>query len=204
MDCPNLEFFEARAFENYLPRISQRPKKIILGRPSPTDQRLFSRIFTNHKLSNKPICQSHVTEKCPSNNLEYIKQNHILSKITRPWNIGHVDLYLFWGQGLGHTLWYFPWLVEVDHMKSVKPYVCKRLHKPSVQTGEWTGLQLRCTLTGYAITWYLCTARNKLQHYATAYRNHKSAGEKLGFFRFCKFFTYLFSKYITACSEITF
>ena len=27
----------------------------------------------------------------------------ILSKITRPLNIGHVDLYLFWGQGLGHT-----------------------------------------------------------------------------------------------------
>ena len=28
----------------------------------------------------------------------------ILSKITRPWNIGHVDLYLFfWGQSLGHT-----------------------------------------------------------------------------------------------------
>ena len=28
----------------------------------------------------------------------------ILSKITRPWNIGHVDLYLFWGQSLGHTV----------------------------------------------------------------------------------------------------
>ena len=27
----------------------------------------------------------------------------ILNKITIPWNIGHVDLYLFWGQGLGHT-----------------------------------------------------------------------------------------------------
>ena len=27
----------------------------------------------------------------------------ILSKITRPRNIGHVDLYLFSGQGLGHT-----------------------------------------------------------------------------------------------------
>ena len=28
----------------------------------------------------------------------------ILSKITRPWNIGHVDLYLLWGQNLGHTV----------------------------------------------------------------------------------------------------
>ena len=31
-------------------------------------------------------------------------------------------------------------------------------------------------------------SENKLQHYATAYRNHKSAGEKLGLFRFCNFF----------------
>ena len=28
----------------------------------------------------------------------------ILSKITRPWNIGHVDLYLLWDQSLGHTV----------------------------------------------------------------------------------------------------
>ena len=28
----------------------------------------------------------------------------MLSKITRPWNIGHVDLYLIWGQSLGHTV----------------------------------------------------------------------------------------------------
>ena len=28
----------------------------------------------------------------------------ILSKITRPWSIDHVDLYLFWGQSLGHTI----------------------------------------------------------------------------------------------------
>ena len=28
----------------------------------------------------------------------------ILSKITRPWTIGHVDLYLFWGQSLGHNI----------------------------------------------------------------------------------------------------
>ena len=28
----------------------------------------------------------------------------ILSKITRPWNIGHVDLHLLWGQSLGHTV----------------------------------------------------------------------------------------------------
>ena len=28
----------------------------------------------------------------------------ILSKITRSWNIGHVDLYLFWGQSLCHTV----------------------------------------------------------------------------------------------------
>ena len=51
-------------------------------------------------------------------------------------------------------------------------------------------------------------SENKLQHYATAYRNHKSAGEKLGLFRFCMFFFFfiyfLFSKYTTACSEITF
>ena len=39
-------------------------------------------------------------------------------------------------------------------------------------------------------------SENKLQHYATAYRNHKSADEKLGLF---SFFTYFFSKYITAC-----
>ena len=49
-----------------------------------------------------------------------------------------------------------------------------------------------------------CVQEDKLQHYATAYRNHKNAGEKLGLFRFCKFFMYFFSKYITACSEITF
>ena len=34
-------------------------------------------------------------------------------------------------------------------------------------------------------------SENKLQHYATAYRNHKSAGEKLGLFRFCKFLAHL-------------
>ena len=28
----------------------------------------------------------------------------ILRKITRPWNIGHVDLHLLWGQSLGHTV----------------------------------------------------------------------------------------------------
>ena len=28
----------------------------------------------------------------------------ILSKITRKWNIGHVDLYLLWGKSLGHTV----------------------------------------------------------------------------------------------------
>ena len=33
-------------------------------------------------------------------------------------------------------------------------------------------------------------SKNKLQHYATAYRNHKRAGEKLGLFRFCKFLMY--------------
>ena len=37
-------------------------------------------------------------------------------------------------------------------------------------------------------------SENNLQHYATAYRNHKSAGEKLGIFRFCKFFLCIFSK----------
>ena len=35
-------------------------------------------------------------------------------------------------------------------------------------------------------------------------RHDKSAGEKLGLFRFYKCFMYFFSKYITACSEITF
>ena len=39
-------------------------------------------------------------------------------------------------------------------------------------------------------------SENKLQHYATAYRNHKSAGEKLGLFRFCKFFMYFFFQQI--------
>ena len=48
-------------------------------------------------------------------------------------------------------------------------------------------------------------SENKLQHYAAAYRNHKSTGEKLGLFRFCTFvYVFFFSKYITACSEITF
>ena len=47
-------------------------------------------------------------------------------------------------------------------------------------------------------------SENKLQHYATAYKNHKSAGEKLSLFRFCNFLMYFFSKYVTACSEITF
>ena len=28
----------------------------------------------------------------------------MLSKITRPWNIGHVDLYLLWGQSLGQPV----------------------------------------------------------------------------------------------------
>ena len=35
-------------------------------------------------------------------------------------------------------------------------------------------------------------SENKLQHYATAYRNQKSVGEKLGLFRFCKFFMFFF------------
>ena len=46
-------------------------------------------------------------------------------------------------------------------------------------------------------------SKNKLQHYATAYRNHKSAGEKLDLSRF-KFLCIFFSKYITVCSKITF
>ena len=28
----------------------------------------------------------------------------ISSKVTRPWNIGHIDLHLLWGQSLGHTV----------------------------------------------------------------------------------------------------
>ena len=39
-------------------------------------------------------------------------------------------------------------------------------------------------------------SENKLQHYATAYRNHKSADEKLGLFRFCKFFLCTFFQQI--------
>ena len=39
-------------------------------------------------------------------------------------------------------------------------------------------------------------SENKLQHYATAYRNHKSAGEKLGLFRFCIFFLMYFFQQI--------
>ena len=39
-------------------------------------------------------------------------------------------------------------------------------------------------------------SENKLQHYAVANRNHKSAGEQLGLFRFCKFFTYFFFQQI--------
>ena len=59
------------------------------------------------------------------------------------------------------------------------------------------GMQLHQVITVYS--------ENKLQHYATAYRYHKSAGEKLGLFRVCKFVMYFFfSKYVTACSEITF
>ena len=54
-----------------------------------------------------------------------------------------------------------------------------------------------CTVCNHVIT---MNNENKLQHYATAYRNHKSAGEKLGLFRFCKCFYVFF----TACSEITF
>ena len=41
--------------------------------------------------------------------------------------------------------------------------------------------------------WYHVIAvysEKKLQHYTTAYRNHRSAGEKLGLFRFFKFFMY--------------
>ena len=47
-------------------------------------------------------------------------------------------------------------------------------------------------------------SENKLQHYATACRNHKGAGEKLGLFRFCQFLCIFICKYIKACSEITF
>ena len=35
---------------------------------------------------------------------------------------------------------------------------------------------------------------NKLQHYATVYRNHTSAGEKLGLFRLCKLFYVCFQQ----------
>ena len=34
----------------------------------------------------------------PLKNLKDIKQ------ITRPWNLGHTDLY--WGESLGHTVWH--------------------------------------------------------------------------------------------------
>ena len=37
-------------------------------------------------------------------------------------------------------------------------------------------------------------SENKLQHYATAYRNHKNADEKLGLFRLCKFFYVFFQQ----------
>ena len=47
-------------------------------------------------------------------------------------------------------------------------------------------------------------SENKLQHYATAYRNHKNADEKLGLFRFYKFLCIFFSKYITDqfCTQV--
>ena len=41
----------------------------------------------------------------PSQSMMFIQQIvfKIQCKITRPWNIGHSDLQLFWGQTLGHT-----------------------------------------------------------------------------------------------------
>ena len=38
------------------------------------------------------------------------------------------------------------------------------------------------------------SCKNKLQHDATAYRKNKSAGARLGLFRFCKFFAYFFQQ----------
>ena len=57
-------------------------------------------------------------------------------------------------------------------------------------------MALTIKVCNHAIAVY---SENKLQHYATAYRNHTSAGEKLGLFRFCKFF-YVFCFQQIHCS----
>ena len=40
----------------------------------------------------------------------------ILSKITRPWNVGHVDLYYLWGQSLGHTVSLSEYMTLMDQI----------------------------------------------------------------------------------------
>ena len=56
---------------------------------------------------------------------------------------------------------------------------------------DWYIKCLVIIVCNHVITVY---SENKLQHYATAYRNHKSAGEKLGLFRFCKVFLVFFQQ----------
>ena len=87
-----------------------------------TDPHVFYKVDLWVTLIHNP--KSNVS---PSNSLQAMKQNRwtikfrsltyiyfvwsiyqiilkILSKITTQWNIGHVDLYLLWGQSLGHTV----------------------------------------------------------------------------------------------------
>ena len=53
----------------------------------------------------------------------------------------------------------------------------------------WKGPTVFYKVCNHVIAVY---SENKLQHYATVYRNHKNADEKLGLFRFCKFFMFFF------------
>ena len=82
------------------------------------------------------------------------------------------------------------------HCKMKCPYL-----KPyMIISPSWTGnrkyyihgFELKRTIAKVCNHVIAVYREEKLQHYTTAYRNHKSADEKLGIFRFCKFFIYIF------------
>ena len=85
----------------------------------------------------------------------------ILSKITRPWKIGHVDLYLLWGQSLGHTF------SSSENMTLVHQIVLeiRQNHWTMEYRSQWPTLVLRSNVRSYCpiIPKYYVHISNSLQ-----------------------------------------
>ena len=73
----------------------------------------------------------------------------IYGKITGPWNIGHIDLYLFWGQSLGHTDSIIP--NNIVHTSNSLQDI-RQNHWTMECSSQWPTLILRSNIESY---WFI-------------------------------------------------